>query len=170
MWPFNRKKPGAEEGLRNLASYVSFEAVKALASGSSGAALFESGEIPFVLLQVRDDKAEDVGPRLARAMTKVRDSGGMIHMMSSLMLVFFGFPRSAWASVPERPSIENGRRLSAALLQELGADAKILYGTATGLVGNLGGPHYMHYAAAIPGFGALTAKLVQIEFGRAEAI
>jgi len=170
MWPFSRKKQGAEEGLRHLTSYLSFEAVKALAEGSPRPPVFESGEVPFVLLQVRDDKAGDIGPLLARAMTQVRDSGGMIHMMSSFMFVFFGFPRSAWASVPEKPSIENGRRLAAALLQELGADVKVLYGTAPGLVGNLGGPHYMHYGAAIPNFGTMTAKLAQIEFGRAESI
>jgi hypothetical protein len=145
--------------------------VKAIAEGRpTEPPALEQGEIPFVLLQVRDDEAEQIRPRLARAMTRIQNSHGMVDMMSSVVFVFFGYPRDSWTSAPEKPSIENGRRLATALLQELGADVKVLYGTAPGLVGNLGGPHYMHYGAAIPNFGTMTAKLAQIEFGRAEAI
>jgi hypothetical protein len=170
MWPFDRKKRRVESELRRFASYLSPDAVKALADGSPREPASERGEIPFVLLQVRDDKAEHVERHLARAMARVRESGGVADMMSSLVFVIFGFPRDAWASMPEKPSIENGRRLSTALLQEMGADVKVLYGTATGLVGNLGGSHNLHYGAAIPNFGALVAKLVQLEFGKVERV
>jgi len=166
MWPFDRKKRRVDSELRRFASYLSPDVVKVLADGSPREPAFERGEIPFALLQVRDDNAEHVDKHLARAMARVRESGGVSDMMSSFVFVIFGFPRGTWASVPERPSIENGRRLSAALLQDMGSDVRVLYGTATGLVGNLGGSHFLHYGAAIPNFGALMTKLVQLEFGR----
>jgi len=170
MWPFDRKKRRVDSELRRFASYLSPDVVKVLADRSPREPLFERGEIPFALLQVRDDKAENVGRHLARAMTIVSEAGGLADMMSSFVFVIFGFPRGAWASVLEKPSVENGRRLSAALLQDMGADVKVIYGTAAGVVGNLGGPHHLYYGAAIPDFGTLMAKLVQLEFGRVEAI
>jgi hypothetical protein len=122
--------------------------------------------VSFIVFQVRDDDIENVRGRLARALAIVEESGAMVeHIASSLVIATFGaYPRGVVAT-------EDNRGLFASrLMSELGSDIRLVHGATAGLVGNFGSATRLSYGSALPNFGRILERLVQLDFGQSAEI
>jgi hypothetical protein len=155
-----------QEVRRAFARYLNPELAERLAATSDAPLLahLEPASIQFVLVQVRDDRPDQVAPRLATAHAIVVEKEGTIcDLMSSMSLSVFGFPVSAGTD-------RDGANRDAAateLLRALAPDARLVHGVAEGLIGNSGSPHRFHYGPVIPHFTNVVEVLIKLEFGEA---
>ena len=143
MWPFSRRRAEPET--------ISVDDIA-------------PARLPFILLQVRDDRPEQVTARLATAHAIVIERNGVVSdIMSSLSLSVFGFPDSA--------GLETDRANHASavedLMRNLSPDVRLLHGIVDGLIGNTGSELRMHYGPVIPRFADYLQTLMKLEFGEA---
>jgi hypothetical protein len=163
MWPFDWKERRERRWLlRAFSPYLSKDRFDGLmAEASSFPRPMESKEIHFLLLQVRDDDADEARPLVVEAVATACDRGGVVEcMMSSFVLVTFGL--YAWE---QRPPAELMAELAGALLERMGSNIRIAYGRARGLHGLLGSEKRFAHTALLPGFGRYTATLLSTDFG-----
>ena len=55
-------------------------------------------------------------------------------------------------------------------MTKLGANIRLVHGTAEGLVGNYGSEHRIHWGPLLPGFAQYVSALTALEFGQAAEI
>lgn len=141
MWPFKRRRERAKlraAFTRDLAEEVADELLN-----NPGLIRLETqrAEICFILLQVRDDRVDEVQAHLAKAMDIImRRNGTVCDIMSSTMMSVFGFPI---AMDPEKANDQRAKSV-ARLVTELGPNIRLVHGTAEGLVGNFGSARRLH--------------------------
>lgn len=123
----------------------------------------QPASICFILLQVRDDPVADAPEHMAKAFDIIaRRNGTVWGVASSIALASFGAPFSEDA---ERDLDQRSKSI-VRLVTELGADIRMVYGTADGLIGNFGAPQRFYYGPLLPGFGRYLGALTSLEFGQ----
>ncbi|HKP22489.1 MAG TPA: hypothetical protein VJV39_01385 [Dongiaceae bacterium] len=167
MWPFKRWRERAEVRAAFM-KYLAPDLVARLASSSGPLRpQVERADLCFILLQVRDDPADQVPAHLARAFDIVlRQNGTICDIMCSMVTVVFGHP------IPEAPERSNDHRAEsvARLMSELGANIRLVHGTTEGLIGNVGSPHRFHWGPLLSGFARYITALTALEFGQSAEI
>jgi hypothetical protein len=126
----------------------------------------ERRTVSFVVFQVRDDDIANVQNQFERAFPIVIDGGGVIEdVASSLVIATFGaFQRN-------ESVVEDKRALVAArLMGELGPEIRLVHGSASGLVGNVGTDSVLRYGSVLPNFGRILERLLRLEFGQSAEI
>jgi hypothetical protein len=92
----------------------------------------------------------------------VRRNGTVCDIMSSMVLAIFGHP------ISEELEKSNDQRAKsvARLMTELGANIRLVHGTAAGMIGNIGSPQRFHYGVLLPDFARYLTALTALKFGQ----
>ena len=167
MWPFKRWRERAEVRA-TLRKYLADEVADELLNNPDRVRLeTQRADLCFILLQVRDDPVDQAQAYLAAAFDIiVRRDGLICDQMSSFVLSIFGHPIEM---EPERASDQRAKSV-ARLMTELGANIRLVHGTAAGLVGNIGAPQRVTYGVLLPGFARYMTALTALEFGKSAEI
>ncbi len=167
MWPFKRWRERAEVRAAFM-KYLSPDLVARLAhSPDPLRPQVERADLCFILLQVHDDPVDQVQAHMTHAFDIVlRQNGTICDVMCSMVTVIFGHP------IPEAPEKSNHHRAEsvARLMSDLGANIRLVHGTAEGLVGNYGSPDRIHWGPLLPGFAQYVNALMALEFGQSAEI
>jgi hypothetical protein len=165
MWPFDRRQRLRRKILLGtLSKYLSPEAIDSLVQNPirPGRDL-RAAEIDFLVLQVRDDVLEDVPKLLESPFRIVMDFDGTIwSVMSSVVNVVFGIP----VGDGKDDHADRCARAAARLVEELGSNVRVVFGTAKGLHGAMGSEQRLVYGAVVPNFASILERLIKLEFGR----
>ena len=167
MWPFKRRRK-TEKLLAPSIDRLAGEVAHELLNNPGRLQLkTERVDICFILLQVRDDRADEVLAHMATAIDIILRRNGMVcDVMSSVVLSMFGFPVG---NDMDEASDQRAKSI-ARLLTELGSNIRLVHGTAEGLVGNFGSPQRLHYGPVLPGFARYMTALLALEFGQSAAV
>jgi hypothetical protein len=164
-----RRKGDAKVGPA-LAGLLSEEGRKRMASRISSGPLMatEVGivTVRYLIAVVREDDLCSVPGLLGKAGEIIKRSRGAIAcVLPPLVLTTFGTPL-------DRDGTEAQRLASAAtaLVQELGSDIKVIYGTVEGYHGLVSIGSYMHFGPVLPGLQVRLQRLMSAEFGTATAV
>jgi len=133
----------------------------AVVEGMFTAPMLRPDELGYALVMVRGGTPEEVSGRMGRVVELGAAYGAQAHAMTSgLVVLSFG----------TLPSVAPGDRaaLIAALLLELGADVKIVHGSAAGHHGRMGGPDQFAYGFILPLFNDALGRLSAMAYGDTE--
>jgi hypothetical protein len=169
MWPFWRKSREAREIRRAFSAYMSPEVVEKLARGEDVIPSPETKVIPYVVFQVRDDRVDDVQLCLSQAIPIVRRYDvlleTMMHSTVAVSMFRIGTGAEMFQFVPG-----SQEQLVNELLEALGPNIRIVYGSAEGLWGSIEVAKRFSFGALVPGFNAVLATLGQLEFGSSKRL
>jgi hypothetical protein len=163
MWPFTRRRERAQIHAL-IRKYLSEEVADELLNNPSRVRLeTQRADICFILMQVRDDPVDQVQAHLETAFDIIlRRDGTICDQMASIVLSIFGHPIEI---DPERASDQRAKSV-ARLMTELGANIRLVHGTAAGMIGNIGSPQRFHYGVLLPDFARYLTALTALKFGQ----
>src|SRR5262245_27962581 len=155
---------------RAFGRYISPETIDKLVRGEDvPAPRVEKRVIPYLVFQVRDDRAEDVRLHLSQAIPIVRRYDVLLetvmHSTVALSMFRIGTGAEMFQFVPG-----SQEQLANELLAVLGANIRIVYGSTGGLWGSVGVADHLNFGAVIPKFSAVLASLRQLEFGSSRCL
>lgn len=159
MWPFNRKR---RESLAQFAKFIPPEVIEEILAHPEeewppARKLF----IGHIVIQARDDDLPDLERLIPKIIDGVRQHQGLIEQHTlSLVIAFFGAP--APTSVNPATLCQEAAN---ALVENLGSEIKIVYGSGEALVGNWGHPQFSIYGARFPAFSQRLQKLCEMSYG-----
>ncbi len=167
MWPFRRPSRPSREMERAFGKYLSADALRQLADNLSGLQPLASARIDFILIALADDLWQGPQAELDAAIRLLSHNGAIIEtIMPPLIKAVFGLPLGAGEAAGHRPMAE----MAAALLAELGAHAKLVYGSVDCRHGFLGTPSRFCYGTQIVGFDRIIGTLLALDFGALRAV
>ena len=157
MWPFRSKVDRLAE---TLSKFMAADDI--LSSPDLLKTELKAATVQFVLIQVRDDSADQVADLISSVCEVAGKSEGLIETMtSSLVIVTFGTPFET-----KQDPAEAARQLAIDLQAVLPGQLKVLLGARAGKVGNIGSANRFSFCSVIPNFGDLLARLVQLDYGK----
>jgi len=119
----------------------------------------------YVLLQVRDADLQEMTQHLNTAIDiVVRRDGIVCGILSSVMLAAFGLP-----FVDDNLGRQRAQQAKAIarLAAKLGTNARLIYGTTSGMAGTVGNSEYQLHGFFLPDFDKQLERLRALDFGKA---
>jgi hypothetical protein len=155
MQSFWSRRRISSRQLRPFAKFLSRESLRKVQEAGNEFPPLQKESLHYLLLQVRDDKAEDIPQHLSRAIDTIlaEDNAFVETTISSIVLVVF---RSA-PNVAARPIDE--------LLKRLGPNVRAVYGRGEYLHGGFGSANRFIYGTIFPNFSDVLTALFRSEFG-----
>jgi len=132
-----------------------------LRAQTTDAVEFETGEIDFVFVLLKSSDIDQFSSNLADLLdTAVDQNGTVMQVLSSLSLIVYNLP-----VFPEEHPHELRLSLVETLKIRFPDQVKIVHGSATASVGNIGSERRMTYSAVFSDLGAVIDKLAAIGYG-----
>jgi hypothetical protein len=157
MWLL--KKQVTKRRLGFFAKLVSSDELRAVRDSPNELPPLQKQEVCYILIQVRDDSAEDIQRFVCRACDILLDDGALVEaMMSSIICAVFE---------PARISVN---RVVDNLLAELGQNVRIAYGRGEYLRGTFGSPRRFTYGTIFPNFSKSLLVLFEVDYGASKEI
>lgn len=166
MWGFWRRKSDDDRIREALSEHLSKEIIdEILRSSTASDSALQDWTSHFILLQVREDNLRSMATHLNEALDIiVRREGVICGTLSSFILVTFGLPLVDDDTGKAR---DQQAKCVARLVTELGSNVRLVYGSATGLVGTVGGGGQTLRGLFLPRFAKQIERLLSLEFGKA---
>ena len=125
------------------------------------AAGFETGEIDFLFVLLKSGDLDEFNSTLEDLLdTAVDQNGTVMQVLSSLALIVYNLP-----VFPEPHPRQARLGLVEALQNKFADQLKIVHGSATAAVGNIGSERRMTYSAVFSDLGKVIDKLSAIDYG-----
>jgi hypothetical protein len=160
------KDKGIKRIKRAFSGYIPEEALESITGKNSLHCEFKDGEINYLIMQVRDDRTQEVPTLIAKASEIILSMNGVIVcILSSLLVATFGFPFEK-----NEDGFAKCEKTANYLLDRLRGDSRVIFGKSKGLYGNLGSSRCAHYGPLVPGMAGRLEALLQLEFGQSRHI
>ena len=150
---------------RQLSDCPHREAVQDLLDGRAlETPKIQSGRIDFIFAFARADTPEQLAERVGLVANAGIEHEAVVHdLIGPLVVMAFG------TLGPARPS-GSRQQLVSHLVQQFGADIKIVHGAADGHFGTFGSRTRLSYTFTFPSFDLALMTLGQLEFGQTEEL
>jgi hypothetical protein len=160
---FGRKKVTNTLVNEAFSKYISKEKLREIFSGEKYSPSIVNN-VDFILINVKYDSVTDIQKTVNTVSQSIRDMGGVIDIISSLIVASFG------VCGRNSSGVYDINEVVAHLLSTFGNQIRIVHSTSKGAYGTFANEPTFNYGPLIPGLEKYIKKILDLAFGESAIV